>query len=82
MIDSNISHDEFVSKDYVLKKYDEMKKETQNSNNITFFLVLNVQCLMWNRWKNWSFICPIDCGFKKFENIDEEVLSYLLEDLI
>ena len=30
LIDSNINHDEFVSIDYMLKKYGKMKKEIKN----------------------------------------------------
>ena len=30
---SNISHDEFVSVNNVLKEYDDMKEETKNSND-------------------------------------------------
>ena len=33
LIDSNIIHDEFVLKNNVLKKYDEMKKEIKNLKN-------------------------------------------------
>ena len=42
-IDSNISHDEFMSVSNVLKEYDNMEKETKSSNNTEwFFIVLNV----------------------------------------
>ena len=33
LIDSSISHDEFVSEDIVLKEYDEMKEEIKNYNH-------------------------------------------------
>ena len=33
LIDSNISHDEFVSVNNVLKEYDDIKGEIKNSNN-------------------------------------------------
>ena len=33
LIDSNISHDEFVSVKNALKEYNEMKKEIKNSEN-------------------------------------------------
>ena len=33
LIDSNIIYDEFVLKNNVLKKYDEMKKEIKNLKN-------------------------------------------------
>ena len=32
--------------------------------------------------KNNLYCCSMDCGFKKFETIDEEDLSYLLKALI
>ena len=32
-IDSNISHDEFMSVSNVLKEYDNIEKETKSSNN-------------------------------------------------
>ena len=32
-IDSNISHDEFMSVSNVLKEHDNMEKETKSSNN-------------------------------------------------
>ena len=42
-IDSNISHDEFMSVSNVLKEHDNMEKETKSSNNTEwFFIVLNV----------------------------------------
>ena len=42
-IDSNISHDEFMSVSNVLKEYDNMEKETKSTNNTEwFFIVLNV----------------------------------------
>ena len=42
LIDSNISHDEFVSIDFVLKEYNEMKEGIKISNNIKWiFIVLN-----------------------------------------
>ena len=34
LIDSNISHDEFVSIHNVLKAHDEMKEKIRNPNNI------------------------------------------------
>ena len=33
LIDSNISHDEFVSVDNVLEEYNEMKEQITNCNN-------------------------------------------------
>ena len=33
LIDSNISNDEFVSVNNLLKEYDDMKEEIKNSNN-------------------------------------------------
>ena len=33
LIDSNISHDEFVAVNKPLKEYDDIKKELQNSND-------------------------------------------------
>ena len=33
LIDSNISHDEFVSVNNVLKEYDDIKEEIKNSND-------------------------------------------------
>ena len=43
LIDSNISNDEFVLINIVLKEYDNIKKETKNSDNIKcFFIVLNI----------------------------------------
>ena len=33
LIDSNFSHDEFVSVNNVLKEYHDMKEEIKNSNN-------------------------------------------------
>ena len=33
LTDSNISNDEFVSVNNLLKEYDDMKEEIQNSNN-------------------------------------------------
>ena len=33
LIGSNISHDEFVSSNNVLKNYDDMKEEIKNSND-------------------------------------------------
>ena len=33
LIDSNVSHDEFVLLNNVLKEFYDMKKETENSNN-------------------------------------------------
>ena len=33
LVSSNISHDEFVLIDNVLKEYDEMREEIKNSNN-------------------------------------------------
>ena len=33
LIDSSISHDEFVSVNTMLKEYDDMKEEIKNSNN-------------------------------------------------
>ena len=33
LIDSNISHDEFVSVNNVLKEYDDMKEEIKTSND-------------------------------------------------
>ena len=33
LIDSNIRNDEFVSVNNLLKEYDDMKEEIQNSNN-------------------------------------------------
>ena len=33
LIDSNISHDEFVAVNKFLKEYDDIKKELQNSND-------------------------------------------------
>ena len=42
LIDSNISNDEFALINIVLKEYDNIKKETKNSDNIKcFFIVLN-----------------------------------------
>ena len=43
LIDWNTCHDEVVSIDNVLKEYNKMKQEIQNSNNIKWiFIVLNV----------------------------------------
>ena len=43
LIDSNISNDEFALINIVLKEYDNIKKETKNSDNIKcFFIVLNI----------------------------------------
>ena len=43
LIDSNISNDEFSLINIVLKEYDNIKKETKNSDNIKcFFIVLNI----------------------------------------
>ena len=43
LIDSNISNDEFALINIVLKEYDNIKKETKNSDNIEcFFIVLNI----------------------------------------
>ena len=33
LIDSSISHDEFMSVNTMLKEYDDMKEEIKNSNN-------------------------------------------------
>ena len=43
LIDSNISNDEFALINILLKEYDNIKKETKNSDNIKcFFIVLNI----------------------------------------
>ena len=43
LIDWNTCHDEVVSIDNVLKEYNKMKQEIQNSNNIKWiFIVLNI----------------------------------------
>ena len=91
MINSNISHDEFVLINIVLKEYDNVKKEIKNSNIIKWTLIaLNVLCLQKTRniqikrkisWKiNIYFHCT-DCGFKMFASIDEVELIYLLRGL-
>ena len=36
LINSNISHDEFVLSNNILKEYDDMKEEIKNSNNDYF----------------------------------------------
>ena len=91
LINSNISHDEFVLINIVLKEYDNVKKEIKNPNIIKWILiVLNVLCLQKTRniqikrkisWKiNIYFHCT-DCGFKMFASIDEVELIYLLRGL-
>ena len=43
LIDSNISDNEFIVINNVLKEYDDMKEEIENPNNVKWiFIVLNV----------------------------------------
>ena len=39
LMNPNVSHDEFVSVNNVLKEYDDMKKEIKNSNNKSICLM-------------------------------------------
>ena len=39
-MDSNISHNEFVSIDNVLKEYNKMKEEIKNSSNIKLIYIV------------------------------------------
>ena len=53
MIDSNISHDEFVLVNNVLKEYDDMKEEIQNERLKQFIedfgLFINqCYCIIWS----------------------------------
>ena len=46
LIDSSISHDEFVLVNNVLKEHDNMKEEIQNSNNKEKFKLYIKQCCL------------------------------------
>ena len=56
LIDSNVSHDEFVLINNVLKEFDYMKEEIKNSNNELKIKLYIKQCylIVWNAEKIWK----------------------------
>ena len=75
LVDLNISLNEFMPMNNVLKEYDNMKEKRKNSNNIKIiFIVVNVYSLQKIKIKRKIdrkisiYSCCIDCRFKKTSN--------------